>query len=499
MNISAVSKLVSLVLVTSILPLSAVGASNSATFQTIQPAWITSAFSNNYSQELFIQSNQKVLLSQPAQGYPYETTSMMLEITDNGSLTPINALKYPRNYSASIVGQIGPELFVVDEFFNGAPADDPDRTKKPNWQYPSYQKYFVKNLAGDNVSAGLDKNRIQRLLKSTNNRLLTTTVIKGDFPQPVGEKPQYIHKFQLLNSTNFSEPLQIWESQIFESERDPNWDPFVFANDSVLLGIDVLPSRANTRCNKLVNLNSLGQLDSSWPEKINNLLKSNPKTKDLSLVNFSTKPLKLSSDRLAFKLILSATQIFCRNNDTQAFLITDTKGEIISLSVPNYQIFENWKKRDTIWIECITSNRCLNIDGGGKVYWTDQNLQEVANSSYYQLIPSDNLPISGTSARYGANPNTGSPVNSTVKSWDATQILKSANQVVGLMSATPNMQDDPNLATQWNSNFVAGFLIPETPKVIKTINSIICVKGKTTKKVSGVNQKCPKGFKKAEK
>lgn len=487
-------QIVSLVLVTSILPLSAVDASNSATFQTIQPAWITPGFSNNYSQELFIQSNQKILLSQPALGYPYETTSMLLEISGNGSLTPINGLKYPRNYSASIVGQIGPELFIVDEFFNGAPADDPDRTKKPNWQYPSYQKYFVKNLAGENVSAGLDKNRIQKLLKSTNNRLLTTTVIKGDFPQPIGEKPQYVHKFQLLNSTSFSEPIQIWESQIFESERDPNWDPFVFANDSVLLGVDVLPSRANSRCNKLVSLNSSGQLDSLWPEKISNLLRLNPKTKDLSLVNFNTKPLKLSNDRLAFKLTLSATQNSCRNIDTQAFLITDTKGEIISLSVPNYQIFENWKKRDVVWIECITLNRCLNIDNDGKVYWTDQNLQEVANSAYYQFIPSDNLPIGGTSARYGANPNTGSPVASTVKDWDAIHILKSVNQIVGLMSAIPNMQDDPNLATQWNSNFVAGFLIPETPKVIKANNSITCTKGKTTKKVPGINPKCPKGY-----
>ena len=494
MNRRAALQMVALVLVASVLPLSSVGASNSATFQTIQPSWITPAFSNDYSQELFIQSNQKILLSQPTVGYPYETTSMMLEITGNGTITPVVTLKYPRNYAASIVGQIGPDLFIVDEFFNGAPADDPDRTKKPNWQYPSYQKYFIKNLAGENVFAGLDKNRIQKLLKSTNNRLLTTTVIKGDSPPQTGEKPQYIHKFQLVNSTNFSEPLQIWESQIFESERDPSWDPFVFANDSVLLGVEVLPSTANTRCNKLVSLNSLGQLDSSWPEKMSSLLKLNPKTKDLSLVNFNTKPLKLISDRLAFKLTLGATQFFCRNNNTQAFLITDTKGEIISLSVPNYQIFENWKKRDAIWIECMTSNRCLNIDGGGKVYWTDQNLQEVANSSYYQLIPSDNLPISGTSARYGTSPNTGSPVNSTVKSWDATQILKSANQIVGLMSATPNMQDDPNLATHWNSNFVAGFLIPETPKVIKTISSIICTKGRTTKKVPGINPKCPKGY-----
>ncbi len=497
MNRRSVLQIVVLVLVTSVVPLSAVGAFNSAIFQTIQPTWITPAFSGDYSQELFIQSNQKVLLSQPALGYPYETTSMMLEITGNGTLTPINALKYPRNYSASIVGQVGPELFIIDEFFNGAPADDPDRTKMENWRYPWYQKYFIKNLAGENMSAGLDKNRIQKLLKSTNNRLLTTTVIKGDSPPQIGEKPQYIHKFQLVNSTNFSEPLQVWESQIFESERDPSWDPFVFANDSVLLGVEVLPSTANTRCNKLVSLNSLGQLDSSWPEKINILLKSDLKTKDLSLVNLDTKPLKLSNDRLAFKLTLGATQFFCRNNNIQAFLITDTKGEIISLSVPNYQIFENWKKRDAIWIECITLNRCLNIDGGGKVYWTDQNLQEVANSLYYQLIPSDNLSISGTSARYGTNPNTGSPVNSTVKSWDATQILKSANQIVGLMSATPNMRDDPNLATQWNSNFVAGFLIPETPKVIKTISSIICTKGKLTKKVSGTNPKCPKGYKKA--
>jgi hypothetical protein len=496
MNISAVSKLVSLVLVTSILPLSAVGASNSATFQTVQPTWLTPAFAGDFEGEykLFTDSNQRVLISQFA-GSNHLTKSM-LTIVSNGTLTPVEALKYPRNYNGSIVGQIAPELFIVDEFFNGAPADDPDRTKMSNWQYPSHQRYFVKNLAGENVFAGLDKNLIQKLLKTTNNRLLTTKVIKGDSPQPIGEKPQYIHNFQLLNSTNFSEPIQIWESQIFESERDPDWDPFVFANDSVLLGVEVLPRTANTRCSKLVSLNSSGQLDTSWPESINNLIKLNPKTKDLSLINFNTKPLKLSRDRLAFKLTLGSTQSLCRNIDTQAFLITDNKAGIISLSVPNYKIFENWKKRDAIWIECITLDRCLNIDVDGKVYWTDQNLQEVSNSTYYQLIPSNDLPISGTSTRYDANPNTGSPVNSTVKDWRAAQVLKSSNQIVGLMIGRANVQNDPNLATQWNSNFVAGFLIPETPKVIKAINSITCVKGKTTKKVSGVNQKCPKGFKK---
>ena len=484
-------------MLTSVVPLSAVGASNTVTFQTIHPTWITPAFSGDYSQELFIQSNQKFLLSQPTLGYPYETTSMMLEITGNGTLIPIKALGYPRNYSASIVGQIGPELFIVDEFFNGAPADDPDRTRMENWRYPSYQKYFVKNLAGENVVAGLDKNRIQRLVNSTASRLLTTTVIKGESPPVKGEKPQFIHKFQLLNSTNFAEPIQVWESQVFESERDPNWNPFIFANDSVLLGIEEPVTPANTRCSKLVSLNSLGQLDSSWSNRINTLLRMYSKTKDLSLVNIDTKPIKLSSDRLAFNLTLSTTQSFCRDSNTQAFLITDTKSEIVDLKIPNYPIFENWKLRNVIWIECITLDRCLNIDVSGKVYWTDQNLQEVSNSPYYQLTPPDNLPISGTSARYGANPNTGSPVNSTVKNWNATQVLINHSQIVGLMYAWPNMQRDPNFATQWNSNFVAGFSIPEIPKIIKTINSITCTKGKTTKKVPGINPKCPKGYKKA--
>ena len=484
-------------MLTSVVPLSAVGASNTVTFQTIHPTWITPEFSGDYSQELFIQSNQKVLLSQPTLGYPYETTSMMLEITGNGTLIPIKALGYPRNYSASIVGQIGPELFIVDEFFNGAPADDPDRTRMENWRYPSYQKYFVKNLAGENVVAGLDKNRIQRLVNSTASRLLTTTVIKGDSPPAIGEKPQFIHKFQLLNSTNFAEPIQVWESQVFESERDPNWNPFIFANDSVLLGIEEPVTPANTRCGKLIGLNGSGQLDLSWTNSINKLLQINHKTKDLSLVDFNTKPIKLDNNRLVFKLKLNSTQSLCRKTDTQAFLFTDIKGGIIDIKISNYPIFDNWRVREAIWIECVTSDRCLNIDGGGKVYWTDQNLQEVPNSTYYQLLPLDNLPISGTSFRYGSSPITLSPVTSTVKNWNATQVLINNNQIVGLMYAWPNMQRDPNFATQWNSNFVASFSIPEIPKIIKTINSITCTKGKTTKKVPGINPKCPKGYKKA--
>jgi hypothetical protein len=491
-NKRLVFKVVAIFTVAGLLPASDGIASNSVNFQTIQPIWITPAFSGDYSQELFIQSNQKVLLSQPTLGYPYETTSMMFEITSTGTLFPIKALGYPRNYSASIVGQIGPDLFIVDEFFNGAPADDPERTKMPNWQYPSYQKYFVKNLAGENISAGLDKYRIQRLVRFTDTRFLTTTVIKGDSPPARGEKPQYIHKFQLVNSANFSEPLQIWESQIFESERDPNWNPFIFANDSVLLGVE---RPTNTRCVKLISLNGLGQLDSSLSEAVNKLLRVNSKTKDLSVSNFISKPIKLSNDRLVFKMTLNSTQSLCRQTDIQAFLITDDRGGIIDLKIPNYPIFDNWKKRDVIWIECITSNRCLNIDGGGKVYWTDQNLQEVLNSAYYQLTPPDNLPISGTSFRNGASPGTLSTVNSTVKNWSATQVLINNGQIVGLMSASANMQNDPNFATQWNSNFVSSFSIPEIPKVIKTSISITCTKGKLTREVTGTNPKCPKGYK----
>jgi hypothetical protein len=34
-----------------------------------------------------------------------------------------------------------------------------------------------------------------------------------------------------------------------------------------------------------------------------------------------------------------------------------------------------------------------------------------------------------------------------------------------------------------------------TPKPVVTKKTIVCVKGKTTKKVSGTNPKCPKGYK----
>jgi hypothetical protein len=34
-----------------------------------------------------------------------------------------------------------------------------------------------------------------------------------------------------------------------------------------------------------------------------------------------------------------------------------------------------------------------------------------------------------------------------------------------------------------------------TPKPVGTKKTIVCVKGKTIKKVSGTNPKCPKGYK----
>ena len=468
--------------------------STNANFLTIQPKWVSPEFSGDIG-EIFLDSNKRILLSQPAIGYPYATNSM-LTVVNNGTLSSIEGMKYPRNYDGSIIGRISTDLFVVDEFFNGAPADDPDRQKAPNWSYPYYQKLFVKNIEGVNVGTGLDKSKIQNLVTLTSNRILTSTVIKGAQPPAKGEIPQFIWKYQLLNSTNFSEPSQIWETQTFNSESDPSWSPFIFSNDSVLLGTEAIKNGQSASCLNLIKVNNVGQLDPSWLAKINSLIKKDPKLSTSSLVYLNPKPFKLINNKLVFSIGIGSGLPNCRSNMQNAYLFVDEKSEILDLKIPNYPIYDNWRNRDILWIECVNSERCLILDRNGKVFWTDENLIEVPKSTYYQLTPLENLAMSGTTFQRNSVPIVKTRIETTVKNWSGMQFLLSSNQIIGIMDSTPNLQiKDPNLNSYWNGIFVASFPVPESPKIFKSVTYVTCAKGKTIKKVA-LGLSCPKGYKK---
>jgi hypothetical protein len=467
---------------------------SNASFITIQPTWTSPGFSTDIN-EIFIDSNKRILLSQHASGYPNGTNSM-LTVINNGTLSAIEGMKYPQNYDGSIIGRIGTDLFVVDEFFNGAPADDPYRQKAPNWSYPYYQKLFVKNIDGTNIGSGLDKSKIQNLITFTNNRILTSTIIKGSQPPAKGEKPQFIRKYQLLNSTNFSEPNQMWETQTFSSDGDPSWNPYIFSNDSVLLGTETPNTGVGSNCLNLIKVNNLGQPDPSWLTKINSLIQKDPILSSFFLVYLNPNPFNLNTNRLVFLIGIGPGLQNCGTNMQPAFLLMDTKGENLEIKIPNYPKYENWQNRDILWIECVNSDRCIVLDRHGKAFWTDQNLIEIPKSNYYSLLPPENLAISGLTIQRKSNPMIKTSIESTVKNWSAKQFLINHNQIVGIMDSTPNLQiKDPTLMAQWNGQFVASFPLPEIPKVVKTASFASCVKGKTIKKVA-LGSSCPKGYKK---
>ena len=467
---------------------------SNASFITIQPTWTSPGFSTDIT-EIFIDSNKRILLSQPASGYPNGTNSM-LTVVNNGTLSPIEGMKYPQNYDGSIIGRISTDLFVVDEFFNGAPADDPYRQKAPNWSYPYYQKLFVKNVDGVNVGSGLDKSKIQIPVTISNNRMLTTTIIRGAQPPAKGEMPQFVRKYQLLNSVNFAEPTQIWESQTYTSESDPSFNPFIFSDDSVLLGSETPKNGAGSACLNVLKVDSQGKADSSWIAKINNLIQKDPKLSSSFLVYLNPKPLNLGNNRLVFIVGIGAGSPNCRNNMQQAFLFMDIKGENFEIKIPNYPKYDNWQNRDILSIECVNVERCLVLDHYGKIFWTDRNLVEIPKSNYYSLLPPENLVISGVTIQRKSNPMIKTPIVSTVKNWSAKQFLINQNQIVGIMDSTPSLQiKDPSLMAQWNGQFVASFSLPESPKVAKAASFITCVKGKTIKKIAS-GSSCPRGFKK---
>ena len=92
---------------------------------------------------------------------------------------------------------------------------------------------------------------------------------------------------------------------------------------------------------------------------------------------------------------------------------------------------------------------------------------------------------SGGAVTYSTN----TPDNCSI-SGSTLNLLKSGSCVVtATQSGTPTLAPVSAYATiTLTSTFV-------TPKPIVTKKTIVCFKGKTNKKVSGTNPKCPKGYK----
>ena len=163
-------------------------------------------------------------------------------------------------------------------------------------------------------------------------------------------------------------------------------------------------------------------------------------------------------------------------------------------------------------IVCIASGFYVQIVGGGTCTLT---YQSEANTSYltsdlYKVsfevvrdpqtisfasitaadIATKSLTLAATASSGGAvTYSTTTPDNCSI-SGSTLNLLKAGNCVVtATQSGTSTLAPVSASATITLTGAVV------TPKPVVTKKTIVCVKGKTTKKVSGTNPKCPKGYK----
>ncbi len=161
---------------------------------------------------------------------------------------------------------------------------------------------------------------------------------------------------------------------------------------------------------------------------------------------------------------------------------------------------------------CIASGFYVQIVGGGTctlTYQSDANTSYLASDLYMVsfevtrdpqtitfILPA-NVDISAKTLALTATASSGASVIYSTTSTDACSIigstlnlLKAGNCVVTASQAgTSTLAPVSTTATI----MLTGAVIAPTPIVTK--KTIVCMKGKTNKKVSGTNPKCPKGYK----
>jgi len=161
---------------------------------------------------------------------------------------------------------------------------------------------------------------------------------------------------------------------------------------------------------------------------------------------------------------------------------------------------------------CIASGFYVQIVGGGTctlTYQSEANTSYLASDLYrvsFEVIrdpqtitfapvtavdiATKSLTLTATASSGGAvTYSTTSPDNCAI-SGSTLNLLKAGNCVV---AATQSGTSTLAPVTASATIVLTGAVV--TPKPVVTKKTIVCVKGKTTKKVSGTNPKCPKGYK----
>ena len=161
---------------------------------------------------------------------------------------------------------------------------------------------------------------------------------------------------------------------------------------------------------------------------------------------------------------------------------------------------------------CIASGFYVQIVGGGTctiTYQSEANTSYLASDLYkvsFEVVrdpqtiafaPVATADVATKSLALVATASSGGAVTFSTTSTDSCSIsgstlnlLKSGNCVVTASQAgTPTLAPISATATI----ILTGTVV--TPKPVITKKTIACIKGKTTKKVTGTNPKCPKGYK----
>ena len=250
-----------------------------------------------------------------------------------------------------------------------------------------------------------------------------------------------------------------------------------------------------------------------------------------SICSTDGKELKLiATGNCTFKVLTAKTKDYGLKEITQVVTITAarSKPELVMSVIAN-QTAKSLPKLVEIFIVysptgvyvlpqattpavCIASGFYVQIVGGGTCTLT---YQSSANTSYLESdlykvsfevtrdpqtitfapvttadVATKSLTLTAAASSGGAVSFTSTSIENCTVAGSTLNLLKAGNCVI-----TASQSGTSTLAPVSTSATITLTGAVVTPKPVATKKTIVCVKGKTTKKVNGTNPKCPKGYK----
>ena len=243
------------------------------------------------------------------------------------------------------------------------------------------------------------------------------------------------------------------------------------------------------------------------------------------------KELKLiSTGNCTFKVLTAKTKDYALKESTQVVTVTAarSKPELVMSVITNQtakslpkmiEIFRVFSPtsvyvlpKATTPTVCVASGFFVQIVGGGTctlTYQSEANTSYLASDLYkvsFEVtrdpqtitfapvttadVATKNLALTATASSGGAVSFASTSTENCTISGSTLNLLKAGNCVI-----TASQVGTSTLAPVSASATIILTGVVVTPKPVVTKKSIVCVKGKTTKKVSGTNPKCPKGYK----